>query len=211
MFATLSQSSELWRDESYGRKADGTHWKLSVATGSIALVLLGLTLSIGPIRAWRRGRQNPIHIRWRRTIDIRTGIVAWVHVGLGITIHSPGWRLDTQFLNIRGFPNPLLVAISIGFWLGSFAAITLIPLMATSNPRMMRRLGPNLWKRVQRLTYILFGLLVVHIGLLQYQERRDLRHVGITFSVVTTTLLVQVAGVRYVKRMNRATSTHVTA
>lgn len=201
LFALLSLSTELWRLESVGVKSDFTHWKLGVATGTTATMLLVTTLSIGPMRVLRRAKPNPVHIAWRRTTGIWTAIVAWIHVAFGITIHSPGWRLYTHFLTYRAYPDRLLLALSFGYWVGMLAALTLLVLALTSNTRSMRWLGATQWKRVQRSTYLVFSLVVTHVVLLQYQEKRDLRHVAMTFTLLGVAVVVQALARGKMKRI----------
>lgn len=199
-------STEIWRDASNGRKANGLHWRLGVATGSTALGLMATTLIIGPLRVLSSSRRPAINRPLRRTTGQWAAGVAWLHVLFGITIHSEGWRIYVPFLYFRHYTDPLLVAISTGFWLGALAAAILVPIFLTSNSKSLHKLGGPSWKKLQRLNYLVFGLVVTHVALLQYQERRDLRHVAVTFTVIGLVALLQFAGFRRVRQLRPVTS-----
>ncbi len=186
-------SSELWRDKSYGRKADSLVWRSSVASGTTGLLFLALTLVIGPLRRLA-GRRRQLHVRWRRATGVWASLWAGVHVGFAITIHNPGWKLWQQFSYVRS--SGLLLVMSLASWAGLAALLLLVPVAATSNTTSMRRLGARRWKRTQRLSYGAGLLVVVHVVGFQFQEQRALVHVVATTSVlgaVVITRLVDVA------------------
>ena len=186
-------SSELWRDKSYGRKADSLVWRSSVASGTTALLLLALTMVIGPFRRLA-GRRPQLHLRWRRATGVWASLWVGVHVGFAITVHNPGWKLWQQFSYVRS--SGLLLVMSLASWAGLVAVLLLVPVAATSNAKSMRRLGARRWKLTQRLSYGAGLLAVVHVVGFQFQEQRALVHVVITTSVlgaVVITRLVDIA------------------
>ena len=206
IYAMLSWwSGEWWRDRSFGRKGDGIHWRLSVATASTALLLMATALSIGPIRRLRYGREGPVHLPWRRTVGVAAAIVGWCHAALGLTIHSAGWRLWGPFTYF-GSSNRLMFIFSVAMSLGVLTAVALIPVAATSNSAQLQRLGGRRWKQVQRLSYGVFALLLAHVVGIQYQEKRDLLHISFTMSVIAAVVVLQGAGVAATRR--RASTNH---
>ena len=189
VFVGLNLSTEFWRDASAGRKADGLHWRFSVATGSTALLLLGVSLAQGPIRSLRRpGTRPPLTQLWRRATGIWAAVFAAIHSVFGITIHSDGWRVYATFLRFRAYPDRLLVALSVAYWLGAMASATMVILGLTSNNASVRRLGARRWKMVHRLTYLALGLILLHVSLIFYQERRDLPHVSATIGFIAAVI-----------------------
>jgi DMSO/TMAO reductase YedYZ heme-binding membrane subunit len=48
---------------------------------------------------------------------------------------------------------------------GLFIILLALPVVATSNARMQRVLG-KYWKRVQNVTYLIWGMIIIHLGLL---------------------------------------------
>jgi DMSO/TMAO reductase YedYZ heme-binding membrane subunit len=199
VFLALNLSTELWRDASAGRKADGLHWRFSVSTGSTSLLLLGVSLTLGPIRSLRKPATRPLTQWWRRATGIWAAIFAAIHSVLGVTIHSNGWRVYVTFLELRSYPDRLLVTLSLGFWVGAMAAATMVILGLTSNNASVRRLGARRWKRIHRFAFLALGLNLLHVSLIFYQERRDLRHVSASIGFIAV-----VIGVRlFVSRRQR--------
>ena len=185
VFVGLNLSTEFWRDASAGRKADGLHWRLSVSTGSTALLLLGVSLALGPIRSLRKpGSSPPLTLWWRRATGIWAAVFAAIHSVLGVTIHSNGWRLYVIFLELRSYPDRLLVTLSLAYWVGAMTVAVMAILGLTSNNASVRRLGARRWKMLHRLTYLSLGLVLLHVSLIFYQERRDLRHVSATIGFI---------------------------
>ncbi len=193
VFAALSVlSEELWRNRADGRKADSLHWRLSVSLALASLLLLAATMSIGPLRRLR-GASVPVHLPWRRSLGVAAAVVGGIHVVFGITIHSTGWGIWKPFTRITD-DNPVRFAFGVGSWLGLFVLLTFIPLVATSNSSMLRRLGAARWKWVQRIAYVSFVLIVGHVLAMQYQERRSLTHIAITAMVIGAVVMLQLAG-----------------
>jgi hypothetical protein len=87
----------------------------TVATGYVALVLLGITLLIGPANLLLR-RRNPVSSYLRRDVGAWTAIFSVVHVIYGLQVHD---RLS-DFLNYFVTPdgNPLTNSFGLGNWTG---------------------------------------------------------------------------------------------
>lgn len=118
------------------------------STGTWTLVGLLLTLSVTPLRkltglSWL--------IRFRRLL----GLFAFFYACLHFTTYI--W-LD-QFFDPAGILKDIVKRpfITIGF----AAFVLLIPLAATSNQRMMKRLARN-WQRLHRLVYVIASFGVIH-------------------------------------------------
>src|SRR5258705_12893777 len=63
--------------------------RLSMATAYTSLILLAVSLWIGPWNVLRR-RPNPVSFDLRRDIGIWTGILAVLHTIIGLTVHLRG-------------------------------------------------------------------------------------------------------------------------
>jgi len=203
IYSALGFSPEWWPDRSYGPRAEDVHWKLSVATGSTAVLLLGTTLCIGPIRRFRSGRAGPVHLPTRRVIGVWSAVVAWVHVVFGVTIHAAGWRIWVPFTHLWESQGKLRI-LAAAMFLGLSAALTLAIVAAASNSHSLRRLGARRWKHLQRLTYVAAGLIALHVIGMQIQEDRDARHAGMMIAGLLTVAGIQVAGVVYTRRNDLA-------
>jgi sulfoxide reductase heme-binding subunit YedZ len=132
---------------------------LTVATGYVATGLLGLTLLIGPANLLFR-RRIPVSSYLRRDVGTWTAIFSVVHVVFGFQVHQ---RLS-DFLNyfIAADGAPLTNSFGLGNWTGLAALLIVAALLALSSDAALRRLKAKNWKRLQRLNYALFALVVVH-------------------------------------------------
>lgn len=118
------------------------------STGTWTLVALLATLSLTPLGgltglAWL--------IRLRRLL----GLFAFFYACLHFITYV--W-LD-QFFDFAGIARDIVKRpfITAGFC----AFVLMIPLAATSNRRMMKRLGPH-WQRLHRVVYVVAALGIVH-------------------------------------------------
>ena len=137
--------------------------RISFATAWPALVLLTLTLLIGP---WRvlRGKTPVLSQDLRRDIGIWGGVLGVLHAGVGQFEHLRGrpWlyyvyeKTQEHLVPLRhdmfGFSN----------FTGLFSALLLLTLLATSNDASLRKFGNPGWKSLQRWNYACFALTVLH-------------------------------------------------
>ena len=137
--------------------------RLSFSTAWPALVLLTLTLLIGP---WRtlKGRTSTISLDLRRDTGVWAGTLGLLHTGIGQCVHLRGrpwlyyvyekWNAHVVPLrhDIFGFSN----------FAGLFAALIVLAALATSNDASLRALGNAQWKSLQRWNYAGFALAAFH-------------------------------------------------
>jgi methionine sulfoxide reductase heme-binding subunit len=149
----LSPTAEEVGDRSFVRR-------LTTATGYIALGLLALTLLIGPTNLLLR-RRNPVSSYLRRDVGAWTALFSGVHVIVSLKVHGSGQIRD--FLDFF-VPNdsPLTNSFGWGNWTGLAALVIVGGLLALSSDAALRKLKAKNWKRLQRLNYVLFALVVVH-------------------------------------------------
>lgn len=141
-------------------------WK---AVGDASLVLLLVTMSIGPLgRLWRPARRL---LGWRRELGIWFALVAAVHVVLILD----GWARWTVlgFFGFEFVPQLGRVArMEPGFGLsnliGAVAMVWALALAATSSDWAMRRLGPSAWKWLHNGAYVVFWAVVLHVAYFLY-------------------------------------------
>ncbi len=169
--------------------------KISFSTAYPALVLIAITLLIGP---WNllRGKRMPISSDWRRDIGIWAGILAIVHTAVGQNVHLRGrpWlyyiydRKEAQMLPLRhdlfGFAN----------YTGLISALILLVLLATSNDYSLRALGTPRWKQMQRWNYFAFALAGAHAIGYQTNEKQQMPFVAIVIASILVTLVFQTVG-----------------
>jgi len=137
--------------------------RLSFATAWPALMLLAVTLIIGP---WRnlQGKAPVLSLDLRRDIGIWGGALGVVHAAIGQCEHLRGrpWlyyvyeKMGEHLLPVRhdifGFSN----------YTGLFAGLLLLALLATSNDASLRKYGGSGWKSLQRWNYACFALTAMH-------------------------------------------------
>jgi sulfoxide reductase heme-binding subunit YedZ len=120
--------------------------------GLWAIRFLIAALAITPLR--RLG--GPSLVRWRRAI----GLLGFYYAGLHLTVYlvlDQGLDLAAIWADIVKRPY-----ITIGM----LAFAILVPLAATSNGPMIRRLGGAAWRRLHRLVYVATAAAAIHFLLL---------------------------------------------
>jgi len=136
--------------------------RLSFASAWPALVLLAMTLIIGPWRAVQ-GKAPVLSQDLRRDIGIWGGVLGVAHAVIGNCEHLRGrpWlyiyeKTQEHLIPIRhdvfGFSN----------YTGLFAGLLLLLLLATSNDASLRKYGNPGWKSLQRWNYACFVLTALH-------------------------------------------------
>jgi sulfoxide reductase heme-binding subunit YedZ len=138
--------------------------QLTIASGYVALGLLSVTLLLGPLNLVLRKR-NPISTYLRRDVGIWTAAFNIVHVVSAALIHvSHGSGLVATILHffLAEDGTPLGNSFGLGNWTGLAALLIVLALLATSSDIALRTLKARPWKWIQRLTYLLFVLVVLH-------------------------------------------------
>jgi sulfoxide reductase heme-binding subunit YedZ len=138
-----------------------TFQQFTVATGYIALGLLGLTLLVGPANLLLRGRV-PVSNYLRRDLGTWVAIFSVLHVIIALL--APGSGLIASFLFFFVAPDGSLLTNSFGLgnWTGLAALVIVVALLMISSDFALRSLKATLWKRLQRLNYALLALVVLH-------------------------------------------------
>ena len=148
----------------HGANRSRTIQQLTVATGYLGVGLLAVALLLGPANLLFR-RRNPVSTYLRRDVGIWAAIFSIVHVMLAPLIHvSHGSGVLATVLHffVDEGGHALTNSFGLGNWIGLVALVIVLALLATSSDAALRRLRAGRWKRVQRLTYVLFGLVVLH-------------------------------------------------
>ena len=137
--------------------------RFTTATGYVALVLLALTLLVGPANLLLR-RRNPVSSYLRRDVGAWTAGVSVVHVVAGFQVHGPPVALGERVLGYFFAPDgsPLTDGFGLGNWTGLAATVIVVGLLAMSSDVALRKLKAGPWKWLQRLNYALFALVVAH-------------------------------------------------
>lgn len=173
--------------------------RASFATAYPALVLLTITLLIGPWNVLRRQR-NPISSDLRWDIGIWAGLLSVIHSVIGQCVHLRGrpWLYyvyatkEHHLIPLRhdlfGFSNDT----------GAVSGLVLIALLATSNDYFLRTLGTPRWKQLQRWNYAAFALAALHAIGYQIPQRQGLAFHWTVRVCIAITVVMQTAG--YMRR-----------
>jgi DMSO/TMAO reductase YedYZ heme-binding membrane subunit len=152
--AQTSSSDEIPSDTFLGLSNRG----FTVATGYVALGLLALTLLIGSANLLLR-RPNPVSTYLARDVGTWAAIASLVHVFYGLQVHGQ-LRNFLDYFVLDG--RPLTNSFGLGNWTGLAATVIVVGLLATSSNFALRKLKARRWKRIQRLNYALFALVIAH-------------------------------------------------
>ncbi|MEQ8667078.1 MAG: protein-methionine-sulfoxide reductase heme-binding subunit MsrQ [Rhodospirillales bacterium] len=145
----------------------------------IALAITPLRLLTG--RAWL--------MRFRRML----GLYAFFYV----TLHLTSYVVIDQFFDWSAIWEDILKRTYIT--VGMIAFVMLIPLAVTSTARMVRRLGPDRWKRVHQMIYVIAPLGCVHyIMMAKGNQMEPWIYLGIAVALLAVRL------VRFVSRRRAA-------
>ncbi len=161
--------------------------KLTHETGEWTLRLLLVTLSLSPLRQWT---SEAAWIRFRRILGLYSYFYCCCHFSIWfIADHSldPGSMIE----DIVKRPY-----ITLGF----SAFLLLLPLAATSNQAMIRRLGKK-WKPLHQLVYLVLLLGVLHFI---WQVKADYLEPTI-YAIIAMILLIHRVGP--IKRLKLKSST----
>ncbi len=172
-----------------GRAVQG--W--SIGTAYAALLLLAISLALGPLNLLRR-LHNPVHSSLRRDVGIAAGVTGILHTILGLQVHMQG-ALRAYFMlpAAPSLKGNLFVATN---WLGLISAALLLVLVGISNNPSVRSLGLPRWKRLQRWAYVAAVAMLIHAFLYEFLETRVLIGVLTTIAAALAVTILQIKGAR---------------
>lgn len=131
---------------------------IAQSTGYISLVIIGISLIIGPINLMLKNK-NPISTYLRRDIGITGGLLALIHSVTGLFVHLRG-KMWLYFLTeSRHFRHD---NFGFGNYTGVLAALFVFLLIITSNDYLLKKMNPRKWKNIQRLSYLMMILVAAH-------------------------------------------------
>ncbi len=162
---------------------DDRKYLWSMATGYVSIILLAVTLLIGPFNVYKR-RNNPVSSDLRRDIGIWCGIIGLAHVVVGIQVHMGNIWLYF-FKSVDGDNAFTLRSDLFGAanYIGLAGAVLLAILLFLSNDISLQWLKPQRWKMLQRWNYFFFVAVLIHGIMYQVIEKRALPII-IFFSVI---------------------------
>jgi sulfoxide reductase heme-binding subunit YedZ len=155
----------------------------SMATGYVSIILLAITLLIGPFNMYLK-KPNPVSNDLRRDTGIWCGFIGLAHIVFGIQVHMGNIFLYF-FKAVDGndaykFRDDIFGAAN---YTGLVAGLILLILLFLSNDLSLQWLKTKRWKNIQRWNYLLFALVVIHGILFQIIEKR-IMVIIILFSII---------------------------
>ncbi len=156
-------------------------------TATLALLLLHIILSIGPL-----ARLNPIFLPLlynRRHLGVTMFAIASIHgVFSVVQFHSLGninpilsiFVSNTHLGSVSRFPFQIL---------GFFALLILMLMAVTSHDFWLHNLGARFWKTLHMMVYLAYTLIIFHVllGIIQYETSPVLvTLLGIGVASITT-------------------------
>jgi methionine sulfoxide reductase heme-binding subunit len=134
---------------------------IAYSTGYISLVILSFSLIMGSLNLMLKVK-NPVSSYLRRDISIVGGSLAVLHSVTGLFVHLRG-KTWLYFLNDadKGY-SIRLDNFGLANYTGLFSALIIILLIITSNDYSLKKLGPDRWKNLQRFSYPMFILILIH-------------------------------------------------
>jgi sulfoxide reductase heme-binding subunit YedZ len=176
--------------------------RASFATAYPAMVLLAVTLLIGPWNVLRR-RANPVSSDLRRDIGIWAGILSVVHTAVGQCVHLRGrpWLYYVYGPTEHHHAFPIRHDLfGVANYTGAVGVLVVIVLLATSNDYSLRAMGTRGWKKLQRWNYAVFALVAVHAFGYQGIEKQQAGWVATVTVCIVIAAAFQAAG--YLRRLS---------
>ncbi len=172
------------------------YFRLSLATGYVALVLLVITLSIGAVNVLRKKR-NPVSTDWRRDVGIWCAFISVAHFIVGWNVHMKN-RFEYFFTQDW---LPRTDAFGVANYTGLLAVLIAVVLLAVSNDFALRKLKARRWKSLQRWNYALALLVVAHTILYQILDKRPLSLIVPIALLMAFGLIVQILGFQQYRKL----------
>lgn len=180
-------------------RSEDRKYQWSMATGYVSIMLLALSLLIGPFNVYTK-RLNPVSSDLRRDVGIWCGVIGLAHVVIGIQVHMGNLWLYF-FRGVDGDAGFKLRSDLFGAanYIGFIGTILLVTLLLLSNDLSLRLLKSRRWKMIQRWNYFLFAAVLVHGIMYQAIEKRLLSIVIVFAIIMVLPIIGQLAGFRIKK------------
>jgi methionine sulfoxide reductase heme-binding subunit len=154
-----------------GVASDDPVFRVSIATGYVALALFAITLGFGPSAALR-GRRYPVSSDIRRDFGIWSGLLAIAHVVAGLQVHLRGKMWEYFVRPAKGVLLPRIDPFGAANYTGLAATLIFVALLVTSNDASLRRLGTRRWRTLHALATWALILTLLHAAAYQFIEKR---------------------------------------
>ena len=153
---------------------DDVKYLWSMATGYVSIILLAITLLIGPLNIYSK-KVNPVSSDLRRDAGFWCGLMSLAHIVIGIQVHMGNIWLYF-FKAVKGDDSYKFRDDLFGWanYAGLVAGLIVLVLLLLSNDLSLKWLRPRRWKNIQRWNYLLFALVLMHGIMYQIIEKRTM-------------------------------------
>ncbi|HLF35074.1 MAG TPA: ferric reductase-like transmembrane domain-containing protein [Cyclobacteriaceae bacterium] len=165
------------------------------ATGYISLILLVITLILGPLNILFK-RKNPVSTYFRRDLGIYGGSLAVVHSAAGLFVHLRGKPWLYFFIESDNTLSIRFDRFGIANHTGLFGALIIILLLVISNDFSLKKLKTSRWKNLQRLSYFMFIFIMIHSILYRVSANDNHLIFYLYIPLFLFVLIVQLAGLK---------------
>jgi len=130
---------------------------LLVVSGYLSFFFLAVVLLIGPLLCLSQKKFFAKIMPYRRDMGVLSFLFALIHV-LSAYSNYFAWNFSiiSAYLSAVG-------EVSLAVYAGVIAFIVLLAISLTSNKPVRKKLGTKKWKTIQRLSYIVAILIVLHV------------------------------------------------
>ena len=182
---------------------DDKKYLWSMATAYTSIILLAVTLMIGPLNLIR-GKLNPVSTDLRRDIGIWCAATGLAHVIVGIQVHMGNIWLYF-FKAVEGVDSFKLRNDFFGYanYAGLLAGLILLLLLLLSNDLSLNILKSKRWKSFQQTIYLLFVLTLAHGVMFQVIEKRKMPLVILFGVLILIPMIIQIKGFQAFQRKIR--------
>lgn len=130
-------------------------------TGYLSIVGIAISLIIGSVNLLLNYK-NPISTYFRRDLGITAGTLAVIHSITGLFVHLRGKNWQYFFTKTEHGYSIRLDDFGLANYTGLISALIIILLLITSNDYLFRKLNSTNWKIIQRFSYAMFILAIIH-------------------------------------------------
>lgn len=130
-------------------------------TGYVSIIGIAILLIIGTVNLLLK-HKNPISTYFRRDLGITAGILAIIHSITGLFVHLRGKNWQYFFIKVEHGYSIRLDNFGLANYTGLISSFIIILLLITSNDYLLRKLNSTNWKIIQRFTYLMYVLAIIH-------------------------------------------------
>jgi sulfoxide reductase heme-binding subunit YedZ len=178
------------------------------ATGFISITVLSISLIIGPLNLLLK-RKNPVSTYFRRDISMAGGFLALIHSITGLFVHLRG-KAWLYFLNKTELGYSVrLDNFGLANYAGLISFIIILLLLITSNDLLLKKLNPRKWKNIQRLSYFMFILSLIHCYFYRIGKANLNVFYWFYLPLLITVLVFQILGFRLTLKRNADITSNV--